>query len=97
MNKLDSTTFDAAVNEQVTFSLGTTNQLSGAAASVDGGPGTPLPVTVTGDHLVTVNVGFTGQSGGFADVTIVGSLGGSDTDRIAQFPGMPFRERTYRT
>ena|SRR5919109_513347 len=97
MKKLDSTTFDAASNEQVTFSLGNTHQVTGAAASVDGGPGAPLPVTVTGDHLVTISIGFTGQSDGFADVTIVGSLGGSDTDRIAQFPGLPFRERSYRT
>jgi hypothetical protein len=97
MKKLDSTTFDAASNEQVTFSLGSTNQVSGAAASVDGGPGGPLPVTVTGDHLVTISVGFTGQNNGFADIIIVGSLGGRDTDRIAQFPGLPFRERSYRT
>jgi hypothetical protein len=36
MQKLDSTTFDAASNEQVTFSVGGTTQVSGVSASVGG-------------------------------------------------------------
>lgn len=56
-----------------------------------------LPITVTRDHLITIAVGFIGNSGGSAEIQVVGSLGGSDTDRIAQIPGLPFRNRTYRT
>ena len=97
MNKLDSTTFDAAPTEQVTFSFVTGTQVSGIVASVDGGAGRPLPVTVVGDHIVSIAVGFTGMAGGSATISIVGSHGGTDQDVIAQVPGVPFRNQTYRT
>jgi hypothetical protein len=97
MQKLDAATFIASPGEQITFSLGPTSHVITAIASVDSGPSAPLPVTVSGDRHVTLTVTFTGNSGGFADINITSSTGGNDLDRIAQPPGIGFRNRIYST
>ena len=55
MQKLDSSTFDAASNERVTFSLAHSNQVSGVVASVDGAPG----VHLIKEREIRANVGVT--------------------------------------
>jgi hypothetical protein len=97
MQKLDAATFVADPGEQITFSLGTNSQVIAAIASIDVGPSAPLPVAVTGHHHVTMTVTFTGNSGGFADIDITSSTGGSDSDHIMQVPGLGFRNRIYGT
>lgn len=94
---IDSRTFTTADHEAATFSVGQTSQVSGVTGSVDAGPGAPLPLTITGHHQVDINVAFMGDSGGFADIDISGSEGGGTTNRIAQIPGVPFRDRVYAT
>jgi hypothetical protein len=97
MQITDSQTLSADSNEQVTFSVGATDQVIGVTGSVDAGPGAPLPITVTGHHQVAVAVGFTGNGGGSAEIKIAGSSGGATTDTINQSPGLPVRNRIYNT
>jgi hypothetical protein len=97
MQIIDNETMSAGEAESVTFAVSATSQVSGVTGSVDGGPGMPLPVTVVGHHQVTVTVGFTGDTGGSADIRISGSAGGAQIDTIAQVTGLPFRNRVYTT
>ncbi len=95
MEVIGSRTFATTEEEHTVFTVRRTSEVTGVIASVDAGPAGPLPVSVTGHHDVTVNVGFSSQSGGFAEIDIAGSEGGTTTDRIVQMPSLPFRNRVY--
>jgi len=89
--------YRAEPGEQVTFSVGSTSHVGGVTASVDMGPGTTLPVTVSGGghHSIVVTVGFTGDSDGSANILVRGSAGGTDESRIRQLDGLPFRNALF--
>jgi hypothetical protein len=95
--RINEGTFIVGATEQVTFVAGRTNQVSGVTGAVDGANAQVLPITVTGHHRVVVGVGFTGNSGGSADIVISGSDGGGKTDTIDQTTGLPFAHRGYST
>jgi hypothetical protein len=94
MQVINSRTFDVQPTEQVTFSVVKFKQLATAAGSGIPNSG-PLPLTVIGPQTVTIAVTFTTNSGGFADIQAVGSLGGNSVDRIEQAKDITFRTRQY--
>jgi hypothetical protein len=79
--------------EQITFTLGNTVQIGAITVACSSGPGTMLPVTVTGSghRTVAITAGFTATDGGSADIVVAGSAGGGDTSKIRQLTGLPFR------
>ena len=89
--------FSPAAGETITFDVGATHQVIGAVASVDDGAAHPLPVSVVAHHKVLVDVAFTGNDGGWADIVITGTSTPPVTDRIEQVTGLPTRDRIYRT
>jgi hypothetical protein len=83
--------YRGAPGEVITLSVSGQNQVG--AITVTGGGGAGLPCNVAcGQHAsVAVTVGFTEGSGGSADITISGSMGGTDTSKIRQITGLGFR------
>ena len=89
--------YRTGVGEQIDFAVSGQSQagsIVGSGASMAGGA---LPVTLTGGahKTLTIAVGFTGATGGTVDIVITGSLGGSDTSRIRQVDGLPFRTALF--
>jgi hypothetical protein len=79
--------------EHITFTVGNTVQIGAVTVACSSDPGTTLPITVkgTGHRTVAVTAGFTATDGGSADIVVSGSAGGSDTSKIRQLTGLPFR------
>jgi hypothetical protein len=85
--------YAAAPGEIIAFTLGSASQVGSVAVSIDSQPAVPLPVSVMGGthHAVTIAIGFTLDDEGGATINISGSDGGTDTSRIRQITGLPFR------
>lgn len=83
--------------EQITFALAGCAQTGAVTVACSCAPGTMLPLIVdgSGHRTITITAGFTAGDGGSADIVVSGSNGGSDTSKIRQLTGLPFRSGVF--
>lgn len=86
--------YKAAAGEQMTFSVGETNQVGAVTVAASSTAGNTLPLTVTGGphQTVSIVIGFTGNEGGSAVIEVRSNQTGSDSSRIRQITSFPFRD-----
>ena len=89
--------YRAGTGEQITFSLGQTDQVGGVTAAATAALGGTLPLTVTGGphQTVSIVVGFTGNDGGSAVIEVTSNQSAGDSSRIRQITSIPFRDGNF--
>jgi hypothetical protein len=86
--------YRGTAGEQITLAVTGQDQVGAITVT---GASAALPCGLQcGQHAsVAVTVGFTGNAGGSAEITVTGSQGGTDTSKIRQLTGLGFRVAVF--